>query len=127
MSKTGSSRPASQSSSIRPISSSAQLSLESKLLASAINLPLEYSIIYVQFTPQSSAQNHQDIDYARRLVLEQNIGLSVLESLLPFAQILKGESCLWIFAIDTCVPAEKGKESIRLRIESMTFEGFTSK
>lgn len=75
------------------------LSSASPFLASALGLPSDYVISYARFTPTLASDTHRDIDNARREVVLANRTRPVTESVLPFAELTRTGSTLWLFCV----------------------------
>ncbi|KLO17501.1 hypothetical protein SCHPADRAFT_925823 [Schizopora paradoxa] len=88
---------------------------KSPLLLSSISLPADYFVSFVKFEALDLNQGHNDIEFARRELVQQNSTRPLIESALPFVQLTKDQAILWVF----CVDKEEGGSK---RLQEITFE-----
>jgi mediator of RNA polymerase II transcription subunit 13, fungi type len=74
------------------------IDLSNKLLSSAIPLPPHASIVYVIFSPTTSALHPDTIELARRRILDTRKP-SILDSLLCTVYVEKGVQQLYVFLV----------------------------
>lgn len=66
---------------------------------SSLPFPENYLISYACFSSISDEDLCDNLDNARLLLLESNIGKNLEDSLLPYVSLKRGQESLWIFSI----------------------------
>ena len=99
------------------------IDISSKLLSSAIPLPLNASVVYAAFSPTNSPTLHDEtVELARRHIID--IGKpSLLESLLCTVYVEKGTQQLYVFSIIS----SDGTGDLFHSIRSLHFDGLIRK
>ncbi|EGO27140.1 hypothetical protein SERLADRAFT_434909 [Serpula lacrymans var. lacrymans S7.9] len=98
------------------------VSLSEQVLSSVVSLPDNPVIAYTTFTTQSTTiRPYEALELARRLLVNRNKGLPLLDSLLPCVNVSQDLSALQVFAITS-----RDHVSAKLAaIKDISFDGLT--
>ncbi|EMD41184.1 hypothetical protein CERSUDRAFT_111735 [Gelatoporia subvermispora B] len=101
-----------------------QISLDSPILASAIDLHEDPLIVYSVYTADPSVDASEQlsiIDSGRRSIVQLNAKRSILGSLLPSAHVTRDQSSLYVFAFGSTAGVSEGQAALEaLQLHCLT-------